>query len=192
MSQLPQSAPSRSKLEAYRYTIHQEWLKDTPVLEIARILADAGCSIKRTRISTWIDNEVRVGRFPQRKEPFVGRPKKNRPQPVSAAPLSFDVEDFRKMEGFLKAVVRQIRPTELAAELAIPSKLETPDYESYAKSLGKEGVIRLGKMDYILLGLYSMRLLMDQPQGTPNFVEMLCGIAELTRSRMRTAVALDS
>ena len=96
------------------------------------------------------------------------------------------------MESFLKVLVQLIQPTDLAVQLAIPSKLDNPDYESYARNLGKEGVIRLGKMDYILLGLYSMRLLMDQPQGTPNFVEMLCGIAELTRSRMRTAVALDS
>ena len=96
------------------------------------------------------------------------------------------------MESFLKVLVQLIQPTDLAVQLAIPSKLDNPDYESYARNLGKEGVNRLGKMDYILLGMYSILRIFSEPQEAPNFVELLCKGAELIRTRMHAAVSADS
>ena len=192
MSQLPHSALTRSKLEAYRKTIHQEWIKDTRILEIERILSEAGCTIGRTRISTWIENEVTVGRFPPRPEPLVGRPKKHRPLPELGPLPTFDVEEFKEMENFLKAVAQQIQPEKLAAQLVIPSKLGNPDYEGYARRLGGAVVSRLGKMDYILLGMYSTLLMFTGQKDNPNFVAAICKGAESIRTRMRNSVALDS
>jgi len=186
-------SPTRSKLEAFRPMIFQEWKKETSVLEITRILQAAGCTIKRTRVATWIATEIREGRFPVRREPLVGRPKKNRSAtPQQTAPCPFDADELKAMEGFLKAVSQQIRPSELAAQLGIPtSEFGNPDYETYAKRLGREGVSRLGTMDYVLLGMNSTLLNMVEPQNEPRFVDILCKAAESIRARMRNAVAGD-
>lgn len=190
MSLLPQSPLTRSQLESYRRLICQEWIKGTAVLEIAKIVAMEGCSIKRTRLSTWINNEMKLGRFPPRREPLVGRPAKNRQLPVSAPPLEFDVEEFRKMEGFLKTVVRHIRPKELASELGIHiSKYDHPDFVLYAQTLGKERVSRLTKMDYILLGLYSCSQYTEDSSQLSDFIKILCEVTEIIFKKMHEAVA---
>jgi len=190
----PNPSPTRSKLEDYRPMIFQEWSKETSILEISRILQSAGCPIKRTRVATWIAAEIRAGRFPPRKEPLVGRPKKNRSRPPEQTSLRpFNADELRGMEGFLKAVSQQIRPSELAAQMGIPtSNFGNPDFEAYAKLLGQESVSRLGTMDYILLAMHSALLNTADPHIQPRFVDMLCRAAESIRRRMRNAVAGDS
>ena len=184
-------SPTRSKLEAYRSIILKEWIEGTSVLEIVGVQQAAGSTIKRTRVSNWIADEVKAGRFPSRKEPCVGRPKKSRP-PFAPAPSepaaapAFKAEEFREMEGFLKAVIQQLRPTELAAQLAIPfTEFGDPDFRAFAKGLGREGVARLGRMDCILLGMYSLLLARSNPQDDPKCLDLICMAAETIRRQMQ-------
>lgn len=187
-------SPTRSKLEPYRSLILKEWKQETSVLEISRIVEAAGSTIKRTRISNWIADEVKAGRFPSRKEPCVGRPKKSRP-PVAPAPSEpaaapvFKAEEFREMEGFLKAVIQQLRPAELATQLAIPlTQFGEPDYRAFARGLGRKGVARLGRMDYLLLGMYSLLLGQANPQDDPKCLDLICKAAETRRRQMQDAI----